>query len=162
MKYATDSPQDFEELKNQIKARAEALVNQVEATKGVAASITTDETDGLMDHEAKALAFVFALAFSTEESVPAQTVKEKMAIEGYINEIGTRIAISGLIAKGLIKQQWSFDEEPRDGYWAYFTTEAGERWMRRNQARFNLKVEPSHHKAEIRELLLAAVPPQST
>lgn len=139
--YSTHSPQDFDDLKNQITSRARSILKQDDAAKKVAVAITTERTHGFTEYEVKALALICAMGDATEDSISAQAIKDRMAADAYINNLGTRLALSGLVSKRFIEQYRMDGENYGEGFWMYRLTERAENWMVENQELFNLTVD---------------------
>jgi len=64
--------------------------------------------------------------------------------------LGTRLALSRLLAKELVVQDWrrngNYDSEPRC---IFQNSEAGERWMLENQQRFDILSKTGRKSAKI-------------
>ncbi|MEP7367452.1 MAG: hypothetical protein ABI972_29685 [Acidobacteriota bacterium] len=138
IKYNTDSTSDFTQLGSSISDRLRATVEK-EKRVGRAVSLPPlSDTDGLPQHE---LALLVTIAGSIEapgSSVAASFVRQDMNRAGF-NNVAVTIGVAALAEKALVEVIPEAADYHGDRYVAYALTTEGMTWLRRNQARLELR-----------------------
>jgi hypothetical protein len=149
--YAAGSISDFNELKQKLTEKLNALLELRKNTAEIADASPVKESAGLQPHELTALALLFANSDTTEDAVAVNWIKQEMRKAGF-TEVGTRIALTRLIKLGYVTSNWRYDGDER---WAvYGVTEDGEAWLLENQAELQVRVhqrrnDPSYAAADL-------------
>lgn len=138
IKYKSEAPQDFQELREAIKVRIVALRNK-QRQIGTASKIApVTDTKGLSQHETVALVTVMQNSFISLEGVSAYTVKEDMNNAGF-TDIAVSLALNGLGQKGMISSQEGYDEQYDQKFRTYQVEQKGEEWLLHNQDKLVLR-----------------------
>lgn len=132
-------PKDYEELKQEITARLQALATQEEArlesAETASALSVAPQTDGLSPHELSALVLIFEDHFS-DGTRPWELTKS-MEKGGY-RRTASNLAAAGLIQKQLVELK---EVETYDGIESRFlVTTTGANWLIENQKKLNLRL----------------------
>lgn len=138
LKYSTDAPQDFEELKGKITKRIQAILKKNEEIGRVATLPAVKDTEGLNQHELVALVTIMENAFLSNGYVPAWTIRRDMNSAGF-TDIAVSIALKTLGSmKGMVESDlWT---DPDSGpYAVYKPTDKGEKWLIDNQDKLQLR-----------------------
>ena len=98
IKYKTESPQDFQELKEKITERAVAVLKKQEEIEKVSKISPVADTEGLSQHEMVALVTVMQNSFISTEGVSVYTVKDDMNKAGF-TDIAISLALKSLRQK---------------------------------------------------------------
>ena len=140
IKYKTESPQDFQKLREKIKERILAILKK-QREIGTASKISSvTETEGLSQHEIVALVTVMQNSFISLEGVSAHTIKEDMNNAGF-TDIAVSLALRSLGQKGMILSEKGYDEQYGYESKAYTVQRKGEEWLLNNQDKLVLKEE---------------------
>ena len=137
IKYKTDAPQDFEELKGKITKRLLAILKKQEEIGKVSAISPIKDTEGLSQHEIAALVTITQNVFVSEGGmVPAARIMNDMDKAGYTG-IAASLALKLLLGKRMIQSDvW---HELDVTYTVFAPTEIGENWLMQNQDELVLK-----------------------
>jgi len=139
IKYKTESPQDFEKLREKITKRAKAILKKQEEIGIVSRLSPVVETEGLSQHEMVALVTVMQNSFISMEGVSAYRIKEDMNKAGF-TDIAVSLALKSLRHKDMLALKTVQDEQGYD-YHVYFVSSVGEQWLLDNQDKLVLKEE---------------------
>ena len=138
IKYNTEAPQDYDDLRKKITKHLEAVITKNKEL-GYAASISpVQKSDGLQPHELTALVSIMQNSFHANGHTPRFNIHEDMSNAGF-NKLAVALSLKQLINKGLIKcEEW---REGNDDYHSEFyqVTEQGESWLLANQNQLILK-----------------------
>lgn len=147
IRYKSESPQDFEKLKVQIKERIIAILKKQKEI-GTASSISPiTQTEGLSQHEIVALVTVMQNGFISANGVSAYTIKEDMNNAGF-TDIAVSLALGSLGKKDMVATQTAIDEQYGHEYRVYVVQRKGEEWLLANQDKLVLRQE-KHEKETI-------------
>ncbi|MCA9467975.1 MAG: hypothetical protein KC643_21375 [Nitrospira sp.] len=143
IKYKTDAPQDFEELKPKITKRIQAVLKKNETIGRVGNLPPVKNTQGLNQHELVALVTVMQNSFLSNGWVEGFKIKSDMNSIGF-TDIAVSIALKTLTTKGFLEsdfwtQSTSYGND--ENYTVYKTTMEGEEWLVENQDRLKLRVD---------------------
>lgn len=100
IKYTTDSPSDFNTLKDKITEKIKAYI-QLQKTTEKLIENPIKETDGLQPYELSLLAFIIGEQYTDEEVVPIYEIRNKMNKAGF-NDTAVSIGLRLLKTKGFI------------------------------------------------------------
>jgi len=132
-------PKDYDELKQAITNRLEAVVEKEEARRQNAETVSTlsvvPQTDGLAPHELLALTLIFEDHFSNG-TLPYQ-LADNMKKGGYIRS-ASNLGVTGLMKKGLVELKTVDVEDYSQD--RFFVTTRGEDWLLANQQKLNLRL----------------------
>lgn len=140
IQYSTGAPQDFDELRQKISERIQAILRKHEELGRVMNRPVVKDTEGLTQHELVALVTVMQNSFLSNGYVAGYQIQNDMNSGGF-TDIAVGLALKTLAAKGLIETDlW----EDRDGdpYTVYKASEQGEQWLINNQEKLTLTKEP--------------------
>lgn len=150
IKYQTESPQDFQKLREQIVRRIQAIQDKLEAIDSTSQISPVADTEGLSPHEMVALVTIMQNSFMTGGVVTAWTIKEDMNNAGF-TDIAVSIAIKSLCKKGMIKTEIASDEHG-ETFSEYIINSIGEEWLLKNQDKLILKKEKENEDKNSGEL----------
>jgi nucleoside 2-deoxyribosyltransferase len=137
VKYATESPSDFEALHTSIVERLKVLTERREALANVADLVPMKGEAGLSGHEIAALVVIAERCVSPGTSVAPGEVEGAMRKAGY-TRIATTLSVRALIKKGLVETTVVYGE--LDHAWEEFQpTASGMQWLLDNQERLVLR-----------------------
>jgi nucleoside 2-deoxyribosyltransferase len=137
IRYATESPQDFKKLKEDIENRANAILEKREIlTKVSSESIANIE--GLAQHELIAIVAIAENLESPQDNVSAYTIRNDIENSGF-TKMAAVIGMQNLERKNLISNQEYHDSYNHDSYIGYQLTKPGWDWIMNNQDKFDMK-----------------------
>lgn len=138
IKYKTDAPQDFVELKGKVTKRILAILKKQEEIGKVTSISPIKDTEGLSEHEIVALVTVTQNEFISQGGmVPAARIIDDLDKAGYTG-IAASLALKSLSAKGMVKSD-VWQDYDNDRYTVFAATENGETWLMKNQDKLVLK-----------------------
>ena len=137
IKYSTESPQDFEKLKEDIENRANAILEKREALTKVS-SESIANVEGLAQHELIAIVAIAENLESSEDNVSSYTIKNDIENSGF-TKMAAVIGLQNLERKGFISNKEYQDSYQHDSYIGYQLTQNGWDWVMDNQERFEMK-----------------------
>jgi hypothetical protein len=139
IKYATDAPRDFEELKARIAKRIEAILKK-EIRLGQVAAISSPvaNVEGLSQSEIVALVAIAENLDAEGEAVSVDMIRGDIRRAGFTKIAGT-LALVSLSKKGLATSRTGFGmhDEP---FAAYGVTDEGLEWLMSNQEKLVLRI----------------------
>lgn len=138
IKYNTDSPSAYEELRKKIITRTNALLVKQSTVASIKPNLV--ETEGLSEHEINALITIMVHSMDSN-GIAGFDLKKEMDHKGF-NEIATSIAIKKLLSKNMIEKTTLSDFNGYE-YPAFFTTTLGENWVIENEEKVVLKTPES-------------------
>ncbi|MGO8988464.1 MAG: hypothetical protein ACLQGU_10680 [bacterium] len=140
IRYKTEAPQDFAELRQKITDRIKAIQKKQEEI-GIATTISpVKDTEGLSQHEIVGLVAIMQNSFISEGSVSGWNIKEDMNKAGF-TDIAVSLALRLLREKGMVTREIARDEN-NVPYTVYLITRQGEEWLMHNQDKLILQEEP--------------------
>ncbi|WP_061307494.1 hypothetical protein [Clostridium botulinum] len=138
IQYKTGSPRDYEELKNNIINRIQAILKKQSTFQQFTQS-SIKETEGLSNHEITALVSIMSNQNSDDECVWRYTLQQDMN-RNYYNDLAVSIAIRKLEAKELIEV--GSEPDINGNLMAYFRmTKRGQDWIVSNEDKLCLTIE---------------------
>ena len=145
IEYSTESPQDFEKLKESIKKRGQAILQKKEALSKVS-SESIAKIEGLAQHELIAIVAIAENLDSPADYISAYVIKNDIENSGF-TKMAAILGLQSLTKKNLISHQEYEDIYSNNGtYIGYQLTEAGWNWVLDNQDRFEMKKPTQQHK----------------
>jgi hypothetical protein len=148
--YRTESPRDFEELKQEITTRLEAILLKEDRLEQISESSVVAEVEGLSQMEIVALVTVGENADSPEDFVSMWSIRQDMERSGY-TRIAVTLALTALLRKDMVDTRRDTDQNG-EFYSLYHTTERGLQWLIDNQDRLVLRRErPSEKEPVLRD-----------
>lgn len=148
IKYKTRSTTDYEQLKDNIIKRIQAILKKQSSFQQLSQS-SIKKTEGLSNHEITALVSIMSNQYSDDECVWQSTLVNDMNKNGY-NQLAVSISIRELQANGLI----DIGSEPdiNGNFETYFRiTGRGQNWIIDNEDKLSLKIEDSEESVQIDE-----------
>ena len=139
IKYDTNAPQDFEELKQKITERIKAILKKHIELGWVISRPVVKDTEGLNQHELVALVTVMQNSFLSNGYVTGYQIRNDMNSAGF-TDIAVSLALKTLTLKGLIENEL-FKDRDGESYYIFQTSEAGEQWLINNQEKLALTIE---------------------
>lgn len=133
-------PQDFDELKQKITKRVQAVVKKNEELGRVVARSIIKDTGGLNQHELVALATVMQNAFLSNGYVAGYQIRNDMNTSGF-TDLAVSLALKTLAIKGMITTDLWTDNRDGDPYAVYKVSAQGEQWLIDNQDKLTLRME---------------------
>jgi hypothetical protein len=142
IKYSTESPSDFQALRNQIGARLAAMLSK-RATMAQIGSITSiTRVEGLEQFEVAALVAVAQGMEHPDDGASLHQVRRDMKAAGF-TELATTLGLRSLLDHTLVSTLTLHDELTDEPFTGYQPTKDGLRWLFANKARLALRAEPS-------------------
>ncbi|MFA4911707.1 MAG: hypothetical protein WC649_11810 [Desulfobacteria bacterium] len=146
IKYKTESPQDFVQLKEKITTRINAILNKLKEITNISNISPVVDTEGLSQHELVALVTVMQNSFISEEGVTSYKIKEDMNNAGF-TDIAISLALVSLSQKSMIKTDIVTDYNGNP-YRVYNVISGGSDWLGRHQDLLVLKEQPMTNKVD--------------
>lgn len=139
IEYSTESPQDFEKLKENIKNRAQALLQKKEALSKVS-SESIANVEGLAQHELISIVAIAENLDTPTDNVSSYTVKNDIENSGF-TKMAAVLGLQSLTKKNLVSfQEYEYEDDYNNGtYIGYQLTNDGWDWVLNNQDRFEMK-----------------------
>jgi hypothetical protein len=136
--YATDSPRDFETLRDQIADRLKATLAKEERLGRIATMPPIADFEGLAQHEMATLVIIAERLSTPDDWVGTGLIQQDMEKAGF-TKIATSLGLAVLVRKGLIKIDEGTEYE---GYpfQVLTVTEEGWDWLLANQDRLELQM----------------------
>lgn len=141
IRYKTESPQDFNQLKDSIKDRILAILKKQSNIGKLSKLSPVAETEGLSQHELVALVTIMENIFLSPEGVSAWKIKEDMNNAGF-TDIAAGLAVKSLLQKRMILDKEATDDQGYE-FTAFIVSSDGSDWLLKNQDKLVLKKEPS-------------------
>lgn len=136
IKYDTESPSDFDQLRTSIAERLGAAMSKESRVQSLAATPLRD-TEGLESHEIAALVLIAETDLEGDSAPSAQSLKSDMARVGY-TDLATVLAVKALRAKKLVTAV-EVQTYNGDGYVGYQLLDGGTKWLMTNRNRLMLR-----------------------
>lgn len=137
-RYKTESPRDFEQLKEEITKRLIAILEKGEILSRVAGMPSIADTEGLSHHEMVALVTIAENIDSPSDRVGTYRIKEDMNRAGF-TKIAVTLAHASLLRKGMIEDAMDSDMNGNE-FFLYNISSKGMEWLLQNQDELVLKV----------------------
>ena len=139
--YKTGAPQDFDELKQKITKRVQAVLKKNEELGRVFARSVVKDTEGLNQHELVALATVMQNSFLSNGYVAGYHIRNDMNRAGF-TDLAVSLALKTLELKRMISTDLWTDAQDGEPYAVYKVSAQGEQWLIDNQDKLTLRMEP--------------------
>ena len=138
IKYATESPRDFEEARSKITARLEALLKKREELGRVVSMTSVSRVEGLEQYEIAGLVAVAQEVNHPEAGINIYMFRQHMDRAGFTRLAGT-IALKSLLERRMLEL---FEDEDYSGetFDAVKVTSEGMRWLLENKEKLTLSV----------------------
>lgn len=145
IRYKTDSPRDFEELRKNITARAAAALEQAQG-ESVIRNLTAAEAiptvapeQGLAPHEQAFLVLAAQRMDSEEDFIPASQLRQSMQRAGF-NDLAVTLAYRSLVRREMVEA--GMEEQFRDDpFPIYRVLEKGFDWLENHRDSLMLRAE---------------------
>lgn len=138
IKYSTDSPQDFEQLRGKITTRLLAMLEKEGRLGAVARMSPVAAVEGLEQFEMAALIAVAQKLPEPTGGVSGYLIQQDMERAGF-TQIATTLGVRGLLSKNMLE---AFeDQDYNETYTSYRVSEAGMAWLFQNTDKLKLQTE---------------------
>ena len=137
IKYSTESPRDFDQLRDKITTRLKAVLEKEGRLDALARS-SVAAIEGLEQYEIATLIAVAEQLPEPTGGVSGYMIQQDMEKAGF-TKIATTLGVRGLLSKEMLE---AFEEQGyNETYTVYRVTERGMVWLFQNTERLNLKAE---------------------
>lgn len=140
-RYETESPRDFDQLKEKITSRLIATLEKGQTLSRIADMPSIADTEGLSQHEMVALVTIAENIDSPSDKVGTYLIKEDMNRAGY-TKIAVTLALTSLLRKGMIEDEMETDINGNE-FFLYIVSSKGMEWLLQNQDKLVLKMKKS-------------------
>lgn len=130
--YSTDSPSDFDKLKDNLTAKIKAIMNQDIFLDQIAESNPVLAINGLSQAEIMVLALI-----AGESSTTTYSIRNSAERAGITN-LGVNLAFRRLMQKSFISDIELYDDQNGQPYPGIMVTEVGWEWIDANDSQFQL------------------------
>jgi nucleoside 2-deoxyribosyltransferase len=141
VRYAPESPRDFEQLQQAVTDRLKAAVTKEKQLKRFATESPVLKSGDLSPQEMVALVVVMENSLDEASPPSAYGIRNDMGKAGY-TDIAAVLSLKTLMKKGLIQPVEGSNYNGED-YTGYLATEQGEQWLIDNQDKLVLQKRPS-------------------
>lgn len=140
IKYSTESPSDFQQLRTAIASRLQAKLEKRSSLEQVGTMTPVAQLEGLEQFEVAALVAVAQQLNDPADGVSAYIVRQDMENAGF-TKLAANLGLRSLVEKNLLS---TIEANDSDGstYTAYQPTRDGVRWLFDNKSNLALKVTP--------------------
>ena len=129
--YRTESARDFDELKQQITTRLQAVLLKEDRLEQLSESSVVADVEGLSQMEIVGLVTIAENADSLEDFVSTWSIRQDMERSGY-TRIAVTLTLTSLLRKGMVDTRRDTDQNGND-YSLYHPTPLGMQWLIDNQ-----------------------------
>jgi len=136
IKYSTESPSDFQQLREQITTKLKARLQKKDELGQLASVVSVSKLEGLEQYEIAALVAV-AQQGEPEGGIPAYLVRGDMEKAGFTN-LAANLGIRSLLEKQMLEPLQDRDEFG-NSFIVYKVTAKGMSWLFANKAKLTLK-----------------------
>jgi len=140
IKYASQSPSDFDELKSQITKAIEAALNESTLVRKLSGPVNLPKPNQKLPHVLTALVIVTS-GDQFSEGVSQYGVNNSMQAAGF-NNFATRMALQELLDDDFISRHEESDFNGNQ-YNSYMITKKAVRWLQENIGSLNLHHQPN-------------------
>lgn len=130
--YSTDSPSDFDKLRDNLTAKIKAIMNQDNFLDQIAESDPIVAVNGLSQAEIMVLAVI-----AGESSTTTYSIRNSAERAGITN-LGVNLALRRLMQKSFISDIELYDDQNGQSYPGIMVTEVGWEWIDANDSQFQL------------------------
>ncbi|WP_332853902.1 hypothetical protein [Duganella sp. S19_KUP01_CR8] len=145
--YKTESPSDFDALRDAITAKITAYVKKAETLQVMSANDAVSPVDGLSSVEVRVVA-ILAGGASPGSAVALYSARRDAEAAG-VTLIGFNLGVRRLLAKGFINETSEEDERDGEIYACLELTETGWIWLDANEDLFVLHRTPKEETTDI-------------
>jgi len=138
IRYTSEAPSDFDNLRVSLVERFKALLTKTEALRQIAEADQIAPTQGLSQTEVLVLAVLAGETGLPGTSLTPYSLKNDAERSG-LTSIGFSLAFRRLLAKGFVETLELYDEHQGEPYEAIRLSEAGWSWIENNESLFALK-----------------------
>ena len=150
IRYAPESPSDFDELRRKITTRLKALVDKQSKLQFIDAMAQVKSTQGLSPHEMAALVIIMG-EMATQGGIASYLLQKQMNAAGY-TPLALSLSVASLTQKGLIGSNQESDYRCEQTWLVYYVSEKGKTWLMENQDRLQLRrADSKAHSSESTE-----------
>lgn len=139
IKYSSESPRDFDQLKEKVQARIEATLKRRERLEDVAQLQSAAILEGLEPHQVAALVSVAEEIDDPDDGLSAYRIRQAMEGAGF-TKIAATLGLKTLLDLGFLETFVDHDYNGEE-FNAYRVTSTGMAWLHDNRGRLNLKRE---------------------
>jgi len=140
IRYRTESPRDFVNLRDQITARLRAVLQKEERLERAVQPTSVADVQGLSQHELVALVAIAENVDAPSSTISTNIIRNDMERSGF-TRVATTLALGQLTRKGFVTCHEEEDDY-RNVYMAYTLTDEGMRWLYDHQDLLVLRREP--------------------
>jgi len=140
IRYASQSPSDFEAPKRQVTEAIKAALVTSKLVEKLSDPVNLSESDQKLPHVLTALVVV-ASGDQFDSGMSHQAIRNEMRDAGF-NDLAMRLALQELLADGFISRHEDGDYNG-DPYHFYMVTQKAERWLQENIDSLNLRYQPA-------------------
>ena len=141
IKYSTESSSDYEQLRDSITKRLEAMTSKASQLGDVARLSAVATVEGLDQIEIAALVATAQQFLDPVVGVTAYQIKSDMQKAGFAT-IATVMGIRQLVAKKMLLEFENQDSYNGETFTAYRVTDSGMNWLYANQSKLELRAAP--------------------
>jgi len=139
IKYSTESPRDFEQLRERITARLKAMLEKEGQLDALVRMTSVAAVEGLEQYEIATLVAVAQQLPEPTGGCSAYLIQQDMEKAGFA-KIATILGVRGLLGKGMLE---AFEEQDyNETFTAYRVTDEGMAWLYQNTDKLNMKTDP--------------------
>ncbi len=146
IKYRSESPRDFDQLKADISTQLRAKLDRRATMENVASRAVAAPQAGLDPQQVAALV-VIAQRQDEAGGLASTHVRSEMSNVGF-TDIATTIALRTLVRMGLVQSIQLYDHYSGETYAAWAATESGFDWLEQNQDKLALRTPPPARQVE--------------
>jgi len=139
IRYETESPQDFDELRRGIAKRIQALLAKESKLDLFSSMSPLKDMEGLAQHEIVCLVAVVQNCLLPDEGVVPRQVKEDMSRAGF-SDVAASLGLRSLLAKEMVEFTDKYDDYGNI-YSVFKPTDSGIQWLMQNQDKIVLRTE---------------------
>lgn len=139
IRYTTESPSDFEDLKKQIIGKIKAELHKETSLQNISDSALA-QIEGLSPHEIVVLAAIAENLYTPEDNASVGMIKRDVEKAGF-TRVAVLIAMKLLVEKGFVTYSQYPDNEG-EPYTGYSLTSDGWNWIVRNEDKFQIRKPP--------------------
>lgn len=138
IKYSTEAPSDFQELRSKISARLVAVVDKRQQLGQVGSVTATLRFEGLEPHEIAGLVAVAQEVDDPEVGISTVSFRQNMEQAGFTRLAGT-LALASLTESELM-ERYEDEDYNMNMFTAFRITPKGMAWLRENRERLPLQI----------------------
>jgi len=137
IRYSSESPRDFDELRKKVVIRLKAVLQKEESLTQVSAASSLASVEGLSQQELITLAAIAENLYTPDDNVAAGIIRKDVEAAGFTKMTAT-LGMKCLIQKELVTFG-TFPDYDGEAYTGYQLTETGWNWIIKNQDKFQIR-----------------------